>query len=396
MVTVAPGQNGLQFQPGNGAVFSPTEVSDLRYTAIFEEEFFVTASSIDGGGTEQDVDYDLSVGDATDNRYRVILVPTTGDPDELVGVSIVSVGGGSFTDGLWTFPVGRTGTLRVNHPRVPLEFNRPFTRQMDTPVRLFDAYVSGSLGANASNELWSRAAGEASSSMPLFSTQGPSFVWNVNSWVYDLDFTGVSPSNSHSTTRRAGVAVSPRHVLFASHYQPPVGTVLTFVTRDNQVVTRTVTALQAVAGGLSSDTAVGLLDSDLPESIAWYRLLPANVEDYLPTLRQYPVLPLVAMDQQNKAILKRWTGVFSSEWGTIGVLDSLVHTDLTEPIVTGDSGKPIFLVIAGEPVLVSLWTLPSAGPGFHRFRDQIDAIMTSQDGGYTTQTVDVTSFTDYS
>jgi hypothetical protein len=100
--------NGSRFRPGNGPSCGPNEFSSLNYYAVFQEEFFVAnPGGTDAGGVEQDVNYTVITGPATDNRYRVTLVQTDGDVDELLDVGVASIGGGSFADGLWSFPPGQ-------------------------------------------------------------------------------------------------------------------------------------------------------------------------------------------------------------------------------------------------------------------------------------------------
>ena len=67
-------------------------------------------------------------------------------------------------------------------------------------------------------------------------------------------------------------------VAHANHYTIPNGSTIRFVAKDGAVYTRTV--VNSVQVG-ESDIQIGVLDSDLPASIKWYKLLPQNWRDYM-------------------------------------------------------------------------------------------------------------------
>ena len=68
-------------------------------------------------------------------------------------------------------------------------------------------------------------------SMRLYSAQDhatPSYTRDASCWANDIvaKLTAISPWNSHGSYTQAGVLISPRHVLFATHFFPPDGTSL--------------------------------------------------------------------------------------------------------------------------------------------------------------------------
>lgn len=86
----------------------------------------------------------------------------------------------------------------------------------------FSTYASGSLGKEASDAIDNRIAGLNATTKPIFSTQDhntPLYVRNTGCWANNLDLTPISPWNSTEANFRAGVLISPRHILFAAHYQ---------------------------------------------------------------------------------------------------------------------------------------------------------------------------------
>jgi hypothetical protein len=89
---------------------------------------------------------------------------------------------------------------------------------------------------------------------------------NMASWWPHSAMTGVPFTTSQSPTsgRFCGPAITKRHLLTANHFAPSIGTIVTWKTASNIAVTST------VIGGAAcgwSDLRVVVLDSDLPDSI---------------------------------------------------------------------------------------------------------------------------------
>ena len=101
------------------------------------------------------------------------------------------------------------------------------------------------------------------------------YVRNPACWAADLDLTCMSPWNSDHATRKAGTLVSPRHAVWARHYNIRLNSTIRFVTRSGAVVDRRVVASRLVArteAGHSfygRDIVVGLLDRDVPDTISF-------------------------------------------------------------------------------------------------------------------------------
>lgn len=58
-------------------------------------------------------------------------------------------------------------------------------------------------------------------------------------------------------------------------------------------------------------------------------------------------------------------------------------------------GSPAFVVINGALVMVCHWTFAGQGAAHHLMLTEIGDAMTSLGGGYSPQTIDLSSFTDY-
>ncbi|MBK1833151.1 hypothetical protein [Roseibacillus ishigakijimensis] len=176
--------------------------------------------------------------------------------------------------------------------------------------------------------------------------------WN-SGWTRRIDFTGVVWSH-----RKAGAAITPRHIVFAGHYQHPVGAKLTFHDRSGQPHSRQIVRKISFRGrkdGTASDIAVALLDRPLPEGIKVYRLLPPR-SDYAHTLPEAPVL---VTEQKRHVYIHKVRRLFGK--GISFGKNENQPAELYKSLIVGDSGHPSFLLVGGEPVLIETHT--GGGPG---------------------------------
>ena len=86
------------------------------------------------------------------------------------------------------------------------------------------------------------------------------YVRSSTCWAFNYDLSCIAVYNSfgmsmstnpsslfESATRRAGTLISPRHLIYADHYQIPHGTELRFVAQNNTHVSRA--AMKQLGGG---------------------------------------------------------------------------------------------------------------------------------------------------
>ncbi|MGB7157114.1 MAG: hypothetical protein WBD40_03545 [Tepidisphaeraceae bacterium] len=288
---------------------------------------------------------------------------------------------------------------------------RHLTRRVDVPIeldpatvsRVFQNFVAGSLASHCADAINSRLAGKNFADHGrLFSTQdhaAGTYVRNASAWCADLDLTCISPWNGSGGVRQAGTLVSPRHLVNAEHYPYGPGTVVRFVTHGNQVFSRTVTAAVNVGppnstDAYDSDVRVCLLDSDVPASISFAKVLPADVEDRFGESLAVGV-PGFGLDQEEKASVRDLIRI--DNWVTYRVPHDATRQAFYDPIVGGDSGNPAFLVVDGELVLVATWTSGGwgHGPDYSRYLDEINGAMTTLGGGYQLTEADLSGFPSY-
>jgi hypothetical protein len=242
---------------------------------------------------------------------------------------------------------------------------------------------------------------------PIFSVQDHNnaiYVRNPECWCYDLSeqLTCCSPWNSFGGNQRAGTLVTPRHILYAKHFPIPPGTTIRFITKDNEVVTRTITLTANNAPWATPpDIDVGLLNEDVPDTIKPCYILPDNYLDYLsykniPSLSatSIPYWPgMICLDQEEKALLNDFP-MFRVSIGTTGAGASITGPIKTkkeilwESIIGGDSGNPAFIIFEGKLVLITMWTVPNAGANVIHFKDMIHDLIDQLD----TQAGDITGY----
>lgn len=250
-----------------------------------------------------------------------------------------------------------------------------------------------------------------STTSPLFSTQDhstPSYTRNVNNWAaaHVQALTAISPWNSDGEFRRAGTLISPRHVMFAPHYYPTISSTIRFVTADNTVVTRTISGIVPITDPDSPptpDLLVAILDSDVPSSISFARVLPNNFEQRLSTNQQAARIPCAFTDQEEKLLVvdvlkvsaETDPDIYDSIYCRMQTPTSALRLAFNELLVGGDSGNPAFWFIDGSLVLLTVWTGAEnggVGTSLAAYRTEINDAMTTLGGGYQLTEVDLSGF----
>jgi hypothetical protein len=242
--------------------------------------------------------------------------------------------------------------------------------------------------------------------MRLFTSQDhatPAYTRNTDCWaaVHVQALTAISPWNSDASFQKAGILVSPRHVVFATHYHPADGSTIRFVQADNTVVTRTLTGVVdlTVTDTYFPDITIAKLDSDVPAGISFAKVLPAGFEAKLPADIQPERIPCAATDQEEKLIVVDVSTLPSdndvTSYCAMQVPVSALRLNFNEGLVGGDSGNPAFWFIGSDLVLLTMWTGAQNGgygTSVAAFRSEVNAAMTTLGGGYQLTSVDLSSY----
>ena len=281
----------------------------------------------------------------------------------------------------------------------------------------FVAYVAGSLAKSCSDAVDSRTAELALDNRHAvwgqfglyFPAEGP-YVRNAECWLGDVAaaLTCVSVAQAQNaagpwTTTPTATLLSPRHVVMAKQQRDPTGTILRFVTGDGNdtVVERTITAAQDLSGqGLT----VGLLDSNVPTTIASATVLPSEWTSYLPSYdptvsfaplsrHQVANVPVVALNRHKQALLYDL-----HEMGAVvrcvrptGAQRQLLYADLA----VEDAGAPVFLLVDNALVLLTTWSGYQTGPVYSDLASGLTSVMQQLGGNEEVTTVELSSFNSY-
>jgi hypothetical protein len=299
-----------------------------------------------------------------------------------------------------------------------------FEWQSSATTTLPSGFVSGSIPAHCLGLIEGARTGNDDTA--LFSSinhSTQSYVLNPSCWAAGWDFSGVAVWNSRSNdTRRAGTAITRRHIWLAWHYRLQAGDTIRFRRPDGTVDTHTILAInpgndfnscypmhEVVAVG---DFCIAVLDRYLHESIAVYPIAPwarnvISVADTFPenvvpgyawgawvpvetqthlahaTLHLTQSRQVGVMVAASKADGAAWTAnqvtyagetlpyravwlnFFSGSYVVEGETSSGFTDDYADwviPAVAGDSGCPIFCPTSASTLVVaSLFTDPNGG-----------------------------------
>jgi len=281
------------------------------------------------------------------------------------------------------------------------------------PTTICGSIDSTDFATHVTNQMDTRIAGVSSSSaMQMFSTRGDSltvngttstdWVRNTDLWSNvgtDVDWTGVSPWNQpydgySSRYQKGGALISPRHVVLANHWHMPIGANLLFVSNTNEMIYRNLTGLQQIAG---TDIIIGVLDSDVPDSVTYYPIIASStLQSLIKKYEPAPTydIPMVVFDQEKKAIIHSLNGISSTAIGH-APYSTGARAFLSEYVQGGDSGSPAFIIVDDRPILLFAHYSASWGPNLGNYISEINSAMTTLGGGYQVTQYDPTCFTQY-
>ena len=224
---------------------------------------------------------------------------------------------------------------------------------------------------------------------------------NTNFWAKDVDTSCASMWNvqdDEMSCLMAGTAISSRHVIFVFHFTPSIGATLYFMDNDGNVYSNTLIKTVGLSVTPANDVRIGLLASQLPTNIVPAKILPSDYYRYIGTGKK---LPSVRFDQEEKLIVSELNALSKvvKKNGDVSCVQSpsMLRSAFFEPVVSGDSGNPRFLIMGDSVVLLcTMWTTGGNGAGagclLTNLKDQIQDAMNNLAIGFQLQEFDLTSF----
>jgi hypothetical protein len=252
----------------------------------------------------------------------------------------------------------------------------------------------------------------AQNSLKIYSKEGNNPIRNTTLFTRDLDLTGLGYKAFDST--RPFTAITPLHIIMAAHHSFSAPAPLTFVTNDNQLVTRTLIDTKIVIsnkqisyeGGRATDLRIGKLDSALPETIKTYKTFPPNFGYYLLLGQKNPLFGIgTNSNWRNRVFPIKLQNRTDITWGATQEEDmtynlNYMDRDLynlsnnnSRPAHIGTSGSPRFVVVNGELIQIGGNSMSNWSFYIDDINNTIDNLGTIND--YYLKTVDLFSFNYY-
>lgn len=304
------------------------------------------------------------------------------------------------TTGRFTRIADGTASLTVKSGTLRKRLNLSISRLAGQTVTTHSSFVSGSLTRHILDNVQNQISGLTANTTTLnvFSSidhTTASYTRNASLWCsgYASKLTGFSAWNSNGGQTQAGTLITPRHIVFANHFIIPDGGTVRFVTTSGTAVDRTLSKSKRVG---TTDTRIGVLNSDLPATITPLSVLPStwgnhikNIASGIPCVsrNQFGELRIVDISILNtsSAIYKTSLPASRSNW--------------YRAAVAGDSGSGQAFMINGTLALLSTWHYSSLGPAYHAidYSTEIPALDTlaGVSTGYLPTVIDLSTFPTY-
>lgn len=285
-----------------------------------------------------------------------------------------------------------SGILRVrilaNGLQIPIIIDLTQKTDEDDQPETYLARIKGGLSEHCTSQVDARLATIAGTPTVVdngrvFVTQdhaNQSYIRNPNLWLSQLnpvDLTCISPWNSNGGHRKAGVLITPRHILNAAHYEYNVGTTVRFVNMAGDVFNYTIVGKRRHPNyrPYSPDLTLYTLDADVDASTSPCELMPSDYIEYLPEKANWHNRPPgLGLDQEEKAL-----PIDFYRLGGFRVPVDPARLALYENIITGDSGNPGFMVIQDKLVLVTVWSGPLGGTPVANYINDLNQMIVDAD-----------------
>lgn len=371
----------------------------LRCPNLLDFDFDIDAASRDRA-TSGDVSLsDLQVEDMVVDRYTGALVAHEFDIN-ITSISDATKFTFSFESsdedvatvdslGMVTRVSDGDVTIYVKTPWLKKYLNLNISSTGGQDIDVFKNWYPGTLARTIVDSFKTRISGKT-----LGTTYAQPFIngsKNPNLWCGDVDLSPFAASGN----RYAGIAVSPRHVIYSAHVRE--GGSFTFIGTDGVAVTRSSSAYDE---SFAHDIGIAYLSSDLPNTIVPAKILPTNWVDYLPNI-QYGIPCVMMNSDPDYAAIGQ---VESMGGGQISVFppDDSELLEWYDRPVGGDSGGVVFTIADDKGIALTNWWGKHAddwtvGPNFTTYQGDINAIMTDMHGSseYQLQYVDLTGYPSY-
>lgn len=320
------------------------------------------------------------------------------------------------------------GKVRMESRGIVSVFSKNFTPSGGSVSTIATGFQDDTVGKSCEDRLLQALSSGGDLN---YYTDSSNLVRNDNCWAAGFDLSGVAIWNSSTgDARKAGAAITRRHLLYTWHYRPSVGNTVKFLDADGSAHTRTILAINA--GGsfnllhenpLVSDKCVAVLDSDLPDSVAVYPVVGEWVYQTTEDPNGYDatvggwlgikvnqsrnvyiagcadLYPRVVWMESGSVygetfgptIISHYTDFGPYGEGVTSLFPAFLeeYGDYYTTAIGGDSGSPAFLIMPDDSLVLAGCVSSSSGSGNFPHKDILDAMIASADAvagvstGYT-------------
>lgn len=367
-------------------------VSDFNFdlNTISRDEVAIPGSTADH--TLKDVTYTTNSAATIDHNFDVVLENSAGSYRTQFASQDPSIATVDSSTGRVALVADGTAqiTARIN-PLLMKKVSRAISREAGASTNAFKSFVTGSLAKNINDFIVAAILNKTASvtTLSLYSTliDGVTYVRNSNLFVSAVDWTCLPAVNSFAGGKFCGTVIADDCILGCNHATLPNGTTIYFVAADGTIITRTSIGAATVSG---RDLRAIALDSPLPNTIHVCKVPPSNF--LTARLPGFPWgIPIVRANQFRELHL------YTSYEATTGVMGVAGYPNVASmqpwytPIVSGDSGSGMFMVVNGEPLFIAVLS----GATIHDNIAAINTAMTSAGSIRTLTQMSLSSFTDF-
>lgn len=174
---------------------------------------------------------------------------------------------------------------------------------------------------------------------------------NTNCWMRNIDLSFMSvASDIQSIPYRCPLsAISPLHVIAATHVMIETNKCVAFRSRTGEIVNRHIVATNVITGIAENDYCIGILNEPLPNTVSTLRFLPPEYRDYIGTGER---LPQIRIGRDKSCSLHDILRLSPDEThNSMTILTSGLTAKRREYARSGwanDSGHPIFLLFGNS------------------------------------------------
>lgn len=230
----------------------------------------------------------------------------------------------------------------------------------------------------------------------------PVYIRNTSCWAKDIDTSPISiwnngggyPEPEHAGgTGGTGILITRKHIILAAHFRMKIGSKLIFVDMNNNTYVRTLVNVQQILSDVfdpwlqqftATDILIGVLDSDLPNSVSNIKILDPNIANKLKIELTTKRIPVFLMNAERKAFV----GELISTGSSLQISNNPTNpskrrefypfnSNFGYALNFGDSANTCSIIYNNKLVHVFHFMFPNLGPEAYPYINKINQAINS-------------------